>query len=838
MRPSKHPRPIFCWVIALLGVLAIAPLQAEKTASGAASAHSYETLIDQAKEAMRTDPAKAASLSKEAEEQIKKLPVNESTAVMLAETDWLQGEASLRLNESDHAAVVIERGLVVLSKIPKQIKLRGDLMLARGGLRTLQANVSGALADYQTAHNIFRELGETRSQAIALQQIASLYREADDFETAMKYDSQSAEIYKGDAGLEVSNFNNRGNYLVQNGRYAEAIAEYRRGLAIVRKLKSVAQQTFFLRNIARTQLKANQLDEADKTIALGLRLTSKGEGKARLDQMLAIAAQAALQRGQLGKAAGLVSHTFTGVNLAETSLSFRDAHETAYLTYSKMGRAALALVHLEALKRLDDQTAKLAASTNTALMAARFDDANKDAKIAMLKASEAMQSVAFEKARARQQRIVFIGIVLASSVGVAMLIFGLVTIRRSRNEVRAANVDLGASNVALEKALAAKTEFLATTSHEIRTPLNGILGMTQVMLADQELAPATRDRLSVVQGAGLTMRALVDDILDVAKMETGNLTLEAVPMDLRVTLREVSRLWEEQARARGIAFLVELDRCPAMIVGDAVRVRQIVFNLLSNALKFTSEGSVTLRAEATEDGRLAIAVSDTGIGIPADKLDVIFESFRQVDAGTTRKFGGTGLGLSICRNLARAMDGEVQVTSVAGEGSTFAVSLPLILAEVTADDGGEMPGPALLIVDRNPISRSMLRALLAPRAGEVAFAASADEAVRLISAQAPKQVLIDDATIRAEPDMDRALRLVAAVALVKGTQAALLWPSPDDAERARLESTGLALVIAKPIGGDALVELLYPLSGQLPGQYGSDQGSDAAVTQCLVSRSA
>lgn len=838
MRPSKHPRPIFCWVIALLGVLAIAPLQAEKTASGAASAHSYETLIDQAKEAMRTDPAKAASLSKEAEEQIKKLPVNESTAVMLAETDWLQGEASLRLNESDHAAVVIERGLVVLSKIPKQIKLRGDLMLARGGLRTLQANVSGALADYQTAHNIFRELGETRSQAIALQQIASLYREADDFETAMKYDSQSAEIYKGDAGLEVSNFNNRGNYLVQNGRYAEAIAEYRRGLAIVRKLKSVAQQTFFLRNIARTQLKANQLDEADKTIALGLRLTSKGEGKARLDQMLAIAAQAALQRGQLGKAAGLVSHTFTGVNLAETSLSFRDAHETAYLTYSKMGRAALALVHLEALKRLDDQTAKLAASTNTALMAARFDDANKDAKIAMLKASEAMQSVAFEKARARQQRIVFIGIVLASSVGVAMLIFGLVTIRRSRNEVRAANVNLGASNVALEKALAAKTEFLATTSHEIRTPLNGILGMTQVMLADQELAPATRDRLSVVQGAGLTMRALVDDILDVAKMETGNLTLEAVPMDLRVTLREVSRLWEEQARARGIAFLVELDRCPAMIVGDAVRVRQIVFNLLSNALKFTSEGSVTLRAEATEDGRLAIAVSDTGIGIPADKLDVIFESFRQVDAGTTRKFGGTGLGLSICRNLARAMDGEVQVTSVAGEGSTFAVSLPLILAEVTADDGGEMPGPALLIVDRNPISRSMLRALLAPRAGEVAFAASADEAVRLISAQAPKQVLIDDATIRAEPDMDRALRLVAAVALVKGTQAALLWPSPDDAERARLESTGLALVIAKPIGGDALVELLYPLSGQLPGQYGSDQGSDAAVTQCLVSRSA
>lgn len=824
------------------GLLALAifltSVMAPASASTVTALPLATALLGTAKDEMRGDPAAALVKAQKAEKLLLATPADERRVLGLAESRWLQGEAHLRLNDVDQAEPLIEMALAAIIGERKSTKLHADILVSRGQLDTLRAKVGSALADFQTAHNIFRELGETRSQAIALQQIASLYREADDFETAMKYDSQSAEIYKGDAGLEVSNFNNRGNYLVQNGRYAEAIAEYRRGLAIVRKLKSVAQQTFFLRNIARTQLKANQLDEADKTIALGLRLTSKGEGKARLDQMLAIAAQAALQRGQLGKAAGLVSHTFTGVNLAETSLSFRDAHETAYLTFSKMGRAALALVHLEALKRLDDQTAKLAASTNTALMAARFDDANKDAKIAMLKASEAMQSVAFEKARARQQRIVFIGIVLASSVGVAMLIFGLVTIRRSRNDVRAANVDLGASNVALEKALAAKTEFLATTSHEIRTPLNGILGMTQVMLADQDLAPATRDRLSVVQGAGLTMRALVDDILDVAKMETGNLTLEAVPMDLRVTLREVSRLWEEQARARGIAFMVELDRCPAMIVGDAARVRQIVFNLLSNALKFTSEGSVTLRAEATEDGLLAIAVSDTGIGIPADKLEVIFESFRQVDAGTARKFGGTGLGLSICRNLARAMDGEVQVTSVAGKGSTFAVSLPLILAEVTADDGGEMPGPALLIVDRNPISRSMLRALLAPRAGEVAFAASADEAVRLISAQAPKQVLIDDATIRAEPDMDRALRLVAAVALVKGTQAALLWPSPDDAERARLESTGLALVIAKPIGGDALVELLYPLSGQLPGQYGSDQGSDAAVTQCLVSRSA
>ncbi len=513
----------------------------------------------------------------------------------------------------------------------------------------------------------------------------------------------------------------------------------------------------------------------------------------------------------------MISSTFRGVDLTETSLSFRDAHETAYKTFSQLGRVDFALRHLEALKRLDDKTAKLAASTNTALMAARFDDANKDAKIATLKANEALQSAAFEKARARQQRVIFIGVVLATLVGVGMLIFGLITIRRSRNEVRAANVDLAATNVALEKALAAKTEFLATTSHEIRTPLNGILGMTQVMLADQGLGPATRDRLTVVHGAGVTMRALVDDILDVAKMETGNLTLESVPLDLPATLREVSRLWDDQARARGIGFIVDLDHSPVMIEGDPARLRQIVFNLLSNALKFTSKGTVTLKATTTDGQFLCIEVSDTGIGIPPDKLDIIFESFRQVDAGTTRKFGGTGLGLSICRNLAQAMGGHVTVSSVPGEGSRFAVTLPLVLAKAAdAADSARARGPALLIVDRNPISRSMLRALLSPHAGDVAFASSIDDAVRQIAEHAPEQVLIDDATARAESDVDAALTLIGATAIVKGARVSLLWQADDDAAIGRLLVSGIAQIIAKPISGSDLVSALYPPSATEP----------------------
>ncbi len=774
-------------------------------------------LIAASKEAMRANPAAAAVLAQRAEAAIRHFEVTEHTQLKLAEAKWLQAEAKLRLNEPDQAAPLIEKALAIIIKKNRFSKLHADTLLSRGQLDIHYAKVGSALADFQMAHNIFRRLGEMRSQAIALQQIASLYREADDVETAMKYDTQSADIYKGDSGLEVSNFNNRGNYFVEKGRYADAEVQYKLARQSARKIKSIGLEARVVRNIARAQLRANKLYEAEQTIAIGLRLTANGDGAASRDQILAISAQLALQRGQLPRAASAISSTFRGVDLTETSLSFRDAHETAYKTFSQLGRVDFALRHLEALKRLDDKTAKLAASTNTALMAARFDDANKDAKIATLKANEALQSAAFEKARARQQRVIFIGVVLATLVGVGMLIFGLITIRRSRNEVRAANVDLAATNVALEKALAAKTEFLATTSHEIRTPLNGILGMTQVMLADQGLGPATRDRLTVVHGAGVTMRALVDDILDVAKMETGNLTLESVPLDLPATLREVSRLWDDQARARGIGFIVDLDHSPVMIEGDPARLRQIVFNLLSNALKFTSKGTVTLKASTTDGQFLCIEVSDTGIGIPPDKLDIIFESFRQVDAGTTRKFGGTGLGLSICRNLAQAMGGDVTVSSVPGEGSRFAVTLPLVLAKAAdAADSARARGPALLIVDRNPISRSMLRALLSPHAGDVAFASSIDDAVRQIAEHAPEQVLIDDATARAESDVDAALTLIGATAIVKGARVSLLWQADDDAAIGRLLVSGIAQIIAKPISGSDLVSALYPPSATEP----------------------
>lgn len=772
---------------------------------GPSNQTTYEALIGDAKAKMLVDPSKA-NLQARAAERAASTMAGRDRILAIATAQWLQGEAYIRVNDPDRAAPLIDHAIGLVATGGPLTKLYGDLLLSRGGLKTAQADVAGALAAYQRAHEVFRAIGETRSRAIAIVLIGVLYEEAQNHEQALKYFAKSLDVYQGDPQTSFSVYINRGISLQELHRIPEAQIEFRKALAIARKLASPALEAQTLRNIARGQLLAGQPVEADRSIAQGLAATNGDEAASARNHFLVLSAWAARLRNHLPLAERLITRAFANVDPNAPTLDVREAHQTAYDIFKQSGNQAQALVHLEALKALDDKTSALAASANTALAAAQFDFATQELNIEKLKRAELQRNIDDAKLRARTQQTIFGGAAVATLIIITLLAFGLVTIRRSRNEVRAANVDLGKTNAALAKALAAKTEFLATTSHEIRTPLNGILGMTQVMLADRSLTETVRDRIGVVHGAGVTMRALVDDILDVAKMETGNLTLEDAPYDLKATLREVSRLWEEQARAKGVSFVLDLDACPDHVVGDSARVRQIAFNLLSNALKFTAAGEIRLAASA-RDSVLAIAVSDSGIGIPADKLGIIFESFRQVDAGTTRQFGGTGLGLAICQNLAQAMDGAVVVTSTVGRGSTFTLELPLRLAAApkAVANSPVAPAAALLILDRNPISRSMLRAVLAPRAGEIVFAASLEEAVARIDEGGIARVLIDDTTIKAEPDLDAALATLGACPVTS----TLLWTAPDAAQRVRFSVAGIDQLVAKPIAGVALAAVLF-----------------------------
>jgi len=286
--------------------------------------------------------------------------------------------------------------------------------------------------------------------------------------------------------------------------------------------------------------------------------------------------------------------------------------------------------------------------------------------------------------------------------------------------------DKGLLKLALEDALAqakagseAKSTFLATISHEIRTPLNGVLGMAQAILMD-ELSPAQRKRVQVVRGSGETLLSLLNDILDLSKIEAGKLTLESIEFDLQKLVDSVVRHAEAGATNRGLTLTGEAGAAAGVYLGDPNRIRQILNNLVSNAIKFTETGGVSVTATYDAEHGVDIAVRDTGIGIPADKIGALFEKFRQVDASTTRRFGGTGLGLSICRELSEAMGGDVTIDSVEGEGTTFTAHLPLErlrdadVPEAVSNEPAARPSFALrvLAADDNDTNQLVIRTLL------------------------------------------------------------------------------------------------------------------------------
>ncbi|HVI30657.1 ATP-binding protein [Phenylobacterium sp.] len=268
-----------------------------------------------------------------------------------------------------------------------------------------------------------------------------------------------------------------------------------------------------------------------------------------------------------------------------------------------------------------------------------------------------------------------------------------------------------------QAANAAKTSFLATMSHEIRTPLNGVLGMAQAMAIDQ-LSPVQRERLEVLRQSGEALLAIVNDVLDLAKIESGKLEIEHAPFDLGQLIHGLDASFAPLAADKGVVLRVDPGDADRIYEGDPTRIRQILANLLSNALKFTERGEVRLQARDA-GGELRIEVSDTGIGIAPEAMPNLFQVFAQADASTTRRFGGTGLGLAISRQLAERMNGRLTVTSSPGVGSTFTLALPLPVATRAVAGAGDGPADLplasvrVLVAEDNPVNRLVISTLLA-----------------------------------------------------------------------------------------------------------------------------
>ncbi len=266
---------------------------------------------------------------------------------------------------------------------------------------------------------------------------------------------------------------------------------------------------------------------------------------------------------------------------------------------------------------------------------------------------------------------------------------------------------------AAERANLAKSTFLATMSHEIRTPLNGIIGFTHLLL-DSDIPADLKPLVHPILAGGEGLLAIINDILDYSKIEAGHVDLERLEFSVDTLLREVVELLAPKASEKNLTIELHISASlPKDVIGDPNRVRQIVINLLSNAIKFTPEGTVTIdaRARRLQGGRTSVTISviDTGIGIPTDKLAVLFEPFNQLDASTNRRFGGTGLGLAISKRLVEAMQGTLTVKSELGTGSTFQLSLPLTIAAEAAEPALRSKSTSQRIIQINPVSAGARR---------------------------------------------------------------------------------------------------------------------------------
>ncbi|MEQ9405630.1 MAG: ATP-binding protein [Cyclobacteriaceae bacterium] len=689
----------------------------------------------------------------------------------------------------------------------------------------IQGNSNQAIVYYQESLGLLEALQDTLGISRLKNNLGIAYKNLEDLETARKFYGESIVLKEllGDIKGVAYGLNNIGELYQKEGAFEEALEYFTRANFIVDSLDDNRGRSITLSNLAISYLEMKNYDLAISYLRRSMELDEASEDLYSLSYSYILLGRAYLNTSRVSEGLDVIRKAEKIAMDISALKVYYDSQVVKAQLIRKSGLVSQLPDLYEEILILNDSLARLNLVAETAKMRAIYESREKELIIEDLQ----KESVLNLKLIEAQGRIFRVSVIAVFLLGVLLIIVFVLykKVRGKKRELEVKIIERNAAKEEAEHASKAKSQFLAQMSHEIRTPLNAIIGYTDQII-ETNLDDSQRKHLEIVNQSALGLLGIINGILDLSKLEAGKLELIIEHTDLIELCEHVVQMTSYKAGQKNIELkLTALDSKYRYVLADDIRLRQVLVNLLANAVKFTEEGEIELKAEAlgeTEDGkvRFRFSVSDTGIGIQPQNVEKIFQAFSQEDSSITRKYGGTGLGLSISNILLSLMKSELQVASTPGKGSTFSFEVAFQLSNKTtkridSKSGGEGNSSVQKIVSKNDklkvliaednsnnmvLAKMMLKKVL-PNA-KIIEAENGQDAVNIFVKEKPDVILMDIQM----PEMDgyAASREIRKIETDIRTPIIALTAGSMRADKEKCYDAGMDDFVSKPIINDAL----------------------------------
>ncbi|MCD4730026.1 MAG: tetratricopeptide repeat protein, partial [Bacteroidales bacterium] len=634
----------------------------------------------------------------------------------------------------DSALLYFTKSLKLLENENDSSELANTFNLI-GLIYNVKGDFNKSLENLMESLRLWQCTNDETGVGVAYCNIGMMYRKLGDYEKALDYLQKTLAIEKE---LEmprqiIESYIQIGIIYEQTGKYEKAIKNYQKGLKIAKQLKDKKKIAICLNNIGVVYFDMRNYNLALDYYFESLEIKREIGDKHGISVTIINIAEVFLDLSKpnlkstpdrpvkyFGTFNNIISILMESVSIAEETRNYQDVSNTysALINVrSEYGQYKEAVHYQEKLIAFTDSLFTIDKNRDIAKLQAKIDTEQKEQEIAIMDAKNVAQVSQLKMQTIR--RYIFMGGGISLVLIVLGLINRLIFIRKTQKELQAKNLHIQHEKSKAEQSEKVKEQFLANMSHEIRTPMNSILGMTNI-LRKNDHTKTQEKYLDAIAQSSENLMVILNDILDMSKLEAGKIELESKLFNLNDELRIVEDILKYRAREKGITLKCKVqDGVPGWIIGDPTRLNQVFINLVGNAIKFTEKGavivSVRVKEQYLQQAILEFEIKDSGIGIPHDRLDAIFQSFTQADGNTTRHYGGTGLGLTISKQLVELQDGRIHVESQVGKGSTFIFEIPYEIGKSQSTDRTEknqeypkLMGVRVLVAEDNEFNTMVL----------------------------------------------------------------------------------------------------------------------------------